>query len=309
MPAITVFSGGPTRGSDAGPHLAAAVMAVTLAKSSEPLEAVASGNRMKAERTRPRNPNRLTINQHVLPAKSIERFTNRSGRVLLHDLRRGREILVKPDNSFFCACRAWDERAETGYMKCIEDEFQKIVDSILNGRIAVLAPEDKAAVDRMYALWHMRSRCRELEWQEQQLKGVGGSDLTKEQEENLEKNGYVFVRRGGRMPARQLNGVVLQMRIFNYARDLAARVSRWGIISAQSGEFIVPDIPVHGIIPLTPRLALVQSAPDGMIVERNVAEINSALRATSRDYFFARDLSSCHFHVSVFASTSTCDPR
>ncbi len=80
-----------------------------------------------------------------------------------------------------------------------------------------------------------------------------------------------------------------------YALDLAAGETRWGVISAQSGEFIVPDVPLHGIIPLTPRLALVQSAPDGMIVERNVAEINRAMRVTSRDYVFARDFSSCPF--------------
>jgi hypothetical protein len=121
-----------------------------------------------------------------------------------------------------------------------------------------------------------------------ELNGNAGYDLTKVQEENLEKNGYLFARKGGRMPARQLNGLQIQKRIDGYALDLAASVTRWGVISAQSGEFIVPDVPLHGIIPLTPRLALVQSAPDGMIVERNVAEINQAMRATSRDYFFAR---------------------
>jgi hypothetical protein len=97
------------------------------------------------------------------------------------------------------------------------------------------------------------------------------------------------------MPARQLNGLQIQMRIDSYALDLASRVTRWGVISAQSGEFIVPDVPLHGIIPLTPRLALVQSTPDGMIDERNVAEINRAMRTTSQDYFFARDFSCCPF--------------
>lgn len=41
----------------------------------------------------------------------------------------------------------------------------------------------------------------------------------------------------------------------------------------------MPDIPVHTIIPLSPRLALVAPAPDGTIVEANVAEINTAVRA------------------------------
>jgi len=85
------------------------------------------------------------------------------------------------------------------------------------------------------------------------------------------------------------------MRANDLALDLAGRVPRWGVISTQSGEFIVPDVPSLGIIPLTPSLALVQSAPDGTITERNLAEINLAMRTLSQDYFFARDLSKCPF--------------
>jgi hypothetical protein len=296
MPVIKVIgSGDPARVSNQGPHLAAAVMAVTLAKASEPSKVHEQRKMARAERTRPRNPNSLTVKQHVFPSKSIERFTDQNGRVSVLELRRGKVIRTKPDNAIFCARRAWDERAETGYMKRIEDDFQKIVDPMVDGKAQTLASESKPAIDRMYALWYLRSRHRELESQEIQLSGIAGDDLTKEQEENLEKNGYMFARKSGRMPARQLNGVELQLRIDNYARELAASVTRWGVISAQSGEFIVPDVPSHAIIPLTPRLALVNSAPDGMILQRNVAEINRAMRATSRDYVFARDFSSCPF--------------
>jgi hypothetical protein len=289
MPVIKVIDSG-------GSYLAAAVMAVTLAKASKPTKIHEQRKRVRTERTRPRNPNSLTVDQHVFPSKSIERFTDQRGRVSVHELHRAQVIRAKkPDNAIFCARRAWDQRAEAGYMKRIEDDFQKIVGPIVEGKTQTLAPELKAPVDRMYALWYMRSRYRELESQEIQLNGIAGDDLTKEQEENLEKNGYLFTRKSGRIPARQLNGLELQLRIDSYARELAGSLTRWGVISTQSGEFIVPDVPSHCIIPLTPRLALIGPAPDGMIVERNVAEINRAMRATSRDYVFARDFSSCPF--------------
>jgi hypothetical protein len=294
MPVIKVISSA-AQASNQGPHLAAAVMAVTLAKASEPPKVHERHKRARVEKTRPRNPNRLTVDQHNFPSKSIERFTNEDGRVSVNDLHRGQVIRVKPGNAIFCARRAWDEPAETGYMKQIEDQFQKIIGPVVDGTAETLVPEHKPAIDRMYALWYMRSRYKELESQEIELNGIPGDDLTKAQEENLEKNGYRFARKGGRMPARQLNGLQLQIRINRYALDLASRVTRWGVVSAQSGEFIVPDVPSHGIIPLTPRLALVQFAPDGMIVERNVGEINHAMRAASRDYFFAHDFSSCPF--------------
>ena len=109
-----------------------------------------------------------------------------------------------------------------------EAEFQQIVDPIVDGKTDTLAPERKAASDRIWALWHRRSRYRELELQEVQLNGNVGNDLTKEQEENLEKNGYMFARKSGIMPAPQLNGLELQLQIDNYARDLAAGATRWG---------------------------------------------------------------------------------
>lgn len=291
MPTIVVFSS-----EDQGPYLAAAVMAATLSRASQPLKGPGQQHEgARAERTRPRNPNSLTVNQHVFPSKSIGRFADQSGRVSVHDLRRDKVFRTRPGNSIFYADRAWDQRAESGYMKRIEDDFQRLVAPIVDGKVQTIPTEAKAAIDGFFALWYMRSRYREIESQEIELNGIFGGNLTKEQEENLEKNGYTFVRNSGKMPARQLNGVELQMRTGNYARDLASSVTRWGVIAAQSGEFVVPDVPSHGIIPLAPRLALVQSAPDGMITERNLAEINLAMRATSQDYFFARDFSSCPF--------------
>jgi len=104
-----------------------------------------------------------------------------------------------------------------------EAEFQQIVDPIVDGKTDTVAPERKAASDRIWALWHRRSRYRELESQEVQLNGNVGNDLTKEQEENLEKNGYMFARKSGIMPARQLNGLELQLQIDNYARPRRRR--------------------------------------------------------------------------------------
>ncbi|HEY3939498.1 MAG TPA: hypothetical protein VGL97_18850, partial [Bryobacteraceae bacterium] len=59
----------------------------------------------------------------------------------------------------------------------------------------------------------MRSRNRELESQEVKLDGIVGDELTKTQEENLEKNGHLFARKGGRVPTRQLNGLQIQSEV------------------------------------------------------------------------------------------------
>ncbi|MCA7939475.1 DUF4238 domain-containing protein [Burkholderia cepacia] len=270
-------------------------MAKTLAKASEPISRLPTkGEILKPEKTRPQNPNRLTVRQHVFPVRSMQQFVDKSGRVSVFDMLRSKTRLAQPKDMLFCAQRAWDQRAEAGYMKYIEDEFQKIVQPIISGQVNTITPGQKPAIDSMFALWFMRTRYRRLDAQEVQLFGIIGDDLTKTQEENLESNGYLFARMGGKMPARQLNGVQLQMRIGRYASDLAA-LTGWGVIHAQSGEFIVPDVPSHTIIPLTPKLALVASVRDGFVLEQNLAEVNSALRASSREYYFSRDLSKCPF--------------
>lgn len=252
--------------------------------------------RVKSEKTRPGNPNELTLDQHVFPTKSIERFMGADGLVdtrLLHP--RDKVFRPKPINAIFCADRAWDQRAETGYMKQIEDRFQPVADAIIAGKIATISAEVRPAIDWMYALWHERARFRELESQETSLNGIEGPDLTKEQEENLESNGYMFARKHGAMPTRQLNGAVVQMRTGNYVDFLLKHVAQWGIIRTQSGEFIVPDVPCHCVMPLTPQLALVKDTGDGVISEQNLAQVNTALRSTSETYYFGRDFACCPF--------------
>jgi hypothetical protein len=116
----------------------------------------------------------------------------------------------------------------------------------------------------------------------------------RDQEENLELNGYVFIRLGGRLPARQINGAQLRILIAKYAHEKLSD-ARWGIIQAQSGEFIVPDVPLHTIVPLTPGCCLISPALNGIILRGNVAEINRSVSAASRVYFFARDFENCPF--------------
>jgi hypothetical protein len=297
MPVIKVFSP-PVGAPDQESHTAAAVMAKTLAMTTEPEAAREVGRkRTRGEKTRARNPNRLTLDQHVFPAKSIERFADADGRVAVHLLHRDKIVRVKPDNPLFCADRSWDQRAETGFMKQIEDAFQEAITPIVEGRAASISAEARPAVDRMYSLWYWRARYRDLESQEVDLKGIIGSDLTLEQEENLESNGYMFARKSGTMPARQLNGVTLMIRTNRFADHLADTIPRWSVIRAQAGEFIGPDMPWHGVLPLTPELALINAAPDGMITEQNLAQFNDAMRSLSEDHFFARDFARCPFSL------------
>jgi hypothetical protein len=246
----------------------------------------------KHEKLQAGNPHTLTIKQHVFPSASIARFVGRNGCVDLCDIPRRLVRAATAGDVTFCAKRAWDQRAETGYMKLIEDTFQDLANRIIAGPGLVIGDQEKRTINEFFALWYMRSRHRNMDAQEIQANGVTGTNHTKDVEEKLEKNGYMFSRQGGRVPARQLNGLMLQLWTFRYANNHLP-AARWGVIQADDGEFVVPDVPLQTVVPLTPTLCLVSPAPNGIIPKQNVAEINRNVMETSQEYFFARDFWKC----------------
>jgi hypothetical protein len=249
--------------------------------------------RRKYEKPRKTNPHKLTIKQHVLPVRSIRRFTSATGKVFLCDVVRQKVRPAGPADDMFVARRAWDQRAEAGYMKKIEDAFQPLADSIIEGRTSEINGDDAVTVSNFYALWYFRARRRDPESEEIQLKGIiGGGGLSKVEEENAEMNGYSFSRADGRMPARFINGVTMQVSLYRYSRHIQA-TAQWGILRTDDGEFVVPDTPENQIIPIAPQLALAAPAAGGLITFETLVKINQNFMTTSQRYFFAHDITRC----------------
>jgi hypothetical protein len=226
-----------------------------------------------------------------LPLKSIARFANNKGVASLHDKIRNIDRPAKPNDRIFCARHAWDKRAETGYMKRIENAFQDVAKTIIAGQVSQISNTQNRAVTEFYALWHMRARYKYLDSYETQARGIGGPKRTQQQEDILENEGVLFARKGGKILTRQINGLRLQFRIRDADQRLS--VAQWGIIRAQEGQFVVPDVPSHTIIPLTPTVGLCTGGQSGEITKDNLSEINHAFRGASHEYFFAQDLTQC----------------
>jgi hypothetical protein len=141
----------------------------------------------------------------------------------------------------FCAMRAWDLRAERGFMKAIEDEFQELAEKIVAGSVTTIDPTDKGKVDRFFGLWKWRALFRDADPQEIQFNAVAGERLSQDQEEILEKAGTLFLREGGKAPAHRMHGLQLQFAIDHECSALSG--IRWGVVRAVGGQFLVPDFP------------------------------------------------------------------
>jgi hypothetical protein len=109
--------------------------------------------RRKVDATQKNNPHRLTINQHVFPKRSIERFFGGNRAVMLRDCVRKRTRFAGSSYAIFVAQRAWDQRSEHGYMRRIEDSFQEFADRILTAdRNFSLGPADVKSINHLFAL-------------------------------------------------------------------------------------------------------------------------------------------------------------
>ena len=84
---------------------------------------------MNPEKPQKGNPYQLTVSQHCFPKRSIDRFAA-DGLVDAHIVRHERTARMKSAADLFCVSWSWDQRAESGLMKEIEDAYQVLADSI-----------------------------------------------------------------------------------------------------------------------------------------------------------------------------------
>jgi hypothetical protein len=251
--------------------------------------------RRKYEKPQKGNPHKLPIKQHVFPSASIERFADTDGMVNLHLFSHNLIRKAKPSDDVFCVMRAWDAKAEFGYMKQIEDKFQSLAIRIIKKEIIKINAPEKYVIDQFFGLWKWRAVFRAKEMDDIKFNGVTGEEFTKDQEEVLEKKGILFARQGGVMSAHRLHGTQIQGGIMHEMYALSN--VRWVISYAQDGQFIIPDYPNITFIPIHPTLCLCGTTSDiidnGVMTKSAVIKLNRDVRTKCEKYYFANDLQKC----------------
>ncbi|QTD32703.1 hypothetical protein [Pseudomonas fluorescens] len=76
-----------------------------------------NGNRLN-------NPNRITVNQHVIPQKHLKEWLGGGNLITIHNKQGGDPIHRAPKSAFVVA-RLWDQPAEQGMIKSTEDNYQE----------------------------------------------------------------------------------------------------------------------------------------------------------------------------------------
>lgn len=236
------------------------------------------------------NPHNLTVNQHVMPRRSIDRFT-RNGEVEVVMLPYGKRAKRHPKNELFCVKRLWDQKAETTGSHSDEEAYIRVADYVLSGGRA-LSLKQQEAVTEMFLLWRARCRAKQQPAKDEILNGVAGTKLTQNEQEILESKGFTFVDENGRMPSRFLNGALMRI-----ARDrdyIELGSISWGILEATEGEFLVPDNCGSSLLmPLSPKICFGGNMKSQRLSLDELAETNSFLRSLAVSYYFGSDLNAC----------------
>lgn len=248
---------------------------------------------MTFEKPQKSNPHALTVNQHCFPLRSISRFTDIDRRIAVDLIQHNKVVRLAPDNNIFCAKRVWDQRAESGYMKDIEDKYQNLADSIIAGSTKTIDFFLTPIVNDMFALWNIRTLRRQNPIEDQKINALGmETELTKDEQEIFEKNRIGFARPDLTIPGRQLSGIHIQTNLIRVRKQL--KDAEWGILVAGQGEFIVPDIFSNArVLPVSPTICLYSPSENDIIDVNEVRGINRLAIASSKEYFFARDFAVC----------------
>lgn len=237
------------------------------------------------------NPYQLVVKQHIFPKRSIERYCGKSGGVDILMLRNQKRLPARPENNVFCVQRLWDERAEKGYGKKIEDEFQAVVERVLQGDHPD-SVSDAQILTNFYCLWNIRHYWSKIQIDDKNLGGKPELQLTPDDQESLEKAHIVCPTSSGDIPSRILRGSRMQLNKDAAVKEMSG--IEWGVFSTSEGEFLVPDnFSEARIIPVNPGVCFAAGYKSRQIGVLSVSHINSLALASAEKYVFARDIAKC----------------
>jgi hypothetical protein len=246
------------------------------------------------------NRHKLTVNQHTFPIASIVRFANEKGAVQVLRKSSVKHFHAKPDNRIFCARRVWNQQAEGGFMKGIEDAFQVLANDILDDPAFRLSSKHFAAINEFYCLWNIRAQWKMNE----QLADPSITsafevtrllrEYTQDEQEQLEAIGVNCIRPDFTLPSRHIVAPRIRLQLTDSVTMMGG--TTWELLHADEGEFIVPDnfFELYAV-PLSPTALLWAHGgfPSRKLDRHAVANINAKAVATSVEYFFARDVFHC----------------
>ena len=233
----------------------------------------------------------ITKNQHIYPTAILKRFTGTTGMVSSYLVGHRKHLDLKPDAKPFCSKkRVWDQRAEAGWMKQIEDEFSQELSQTVDKGL----PITTGIATRFYYLWKLKSY---FQSEDQQLYGTAGESLTNKEQKTLEQKHLYYVNEDGTLEARFFASVRMQLELDWLVEN--RRIESWGVLTAEQVDFVFPlsAPPEYPIIPLGPRLLLLGNVANQRLLSHSVKNVNIEMTKHEMKLLFSGSRSQLEKHV------------
>jgi hypothetical protein len=233
---------------------------------------------------------KLVKNQHTFPAKSISRFCNGNGLVSVFRKENQKIFSAKPNNQIFCYERVWDQRAEQGFGKEIEDRYQEMVESVLDRNNFVLPINGHEIATRFFSLWYFRATIQNYD-EDMVTVALTPTILTGDQKLALELKHYSYTDEKGDVPLHMKRGRSIQMALDQFASKYSFLKWHFSIFPVQ---IVIPDNPINDfIIPISSHLCLIANYNVPKMPRDQAIRFNLNAIVRSKQYYFANDLAKC----------------
>jgi len=282
------------------------------------------------------NNHQITIKQHVIPASWIKRFIGKTGKVEVCRWDKNgsaKRLCAGPRDSIFHSIavtnnagtrvkRTWNQWAEKGQFKTVEDKFGKIAAEIPQS--GTISPDQRIWVMRAFAVWLARFSAQYEDRNPTTIPGIcpvsSSLGYSQDEIEHLEALRFLTFRTDG-----TVSGVDTVSHVMHgHWQMLSDRlgIKNWGVLKAEEGEFVFPDscwvrfpfrllaedpgavvkLPEFQtspldtfltILPITPKVLLMMNVCDQSIYKAEVSELNRHLLGCCRNFVFARSFAHC----------------
>jgi hypothetical protein len=231
----------------------------------------------------------IVKNQHILPSRSIQRFCATNGNVEVLRKASGEKFSAKPNNKIFCVTRLWDQGTEKSFGKQIEDEFQSVIEQILQCGDYAIPKKQHRSITRFLALWRYRASIDSEAYPIHEASKLTPTVTDPNEKILLDELHIHYVDESGSFPSRNMRGIELQGQVMMFNRthqDLS-----WCLVKSLHLDLIVPDSPENDLfIPITPSMCLLagKAFPELSLAQSKDANTRSYVK--SKNIIFGRSV-------------------
>lgn len=226
--------------------------------------------------------------QHLLPVRSISRFCDVSGNVMV--MRNGSKSVfpVKSNNQIFCVNRLWDQKSEKSFGKEIEDKYQELVDKIIQENKYSICERNQLIITQFYALWKYRSELDEEQVFLPEQSALSSAVIEKKEKDYFDKLQTNYIDETGFLPMRNILGI----RLFGYVSLFCRTYTGlfWNLVKSEQ-ELIVSNSPTSELyLPITPNLCLLAGNPPVELSPKQTRYVNQRSIEQAKNFIFGRAL-------------------